>query len=116
MGGVLLTPLSVVGPEEDVWQQVRARVTWYCSEHNLPGLKHYTRFRKTQILRLAWALAKYDYYRAPSNWEPIHEREQYIYEWTEWCMKHRMEKYDKLTGMYDQGLIPDAFSEMLDYN
>ncbi len=118
MGGVLLTPqgvMSVVEPEEDMWPQVRERVTKYCSEHNLPELKHYTRFRKTQILRLALALAKYDYYGAPSNWDLKYEREETIYRWTKWCMKHQMENYDMLTGMYDQGLIPSASSEMTNY-
>ena len=105
--------LSVVEPEEDMWPQVRERVTKYCSEHDLPKLKHYTRFRKTQILRLALALAKYDYYGAPSNWDPRFEHEKTIYEWAGWCIKHQMENYDMLTGMYDQGLIPDAFSEMM---
>lgn len=95
------------------FDDVKDRMVKYCTDKN-----------RTDILYLALALAKYDFYGAPSNWYPNqHDQyydcthEQVILEWADWSNKQE-EYNDTITDLissYNEGLIPDAFDLMEDY-
>ena len=91
---------------------IEARMTEYC-----------TLQKREDILELALALAKYDFYGAPSNWDADLEEklnrkhEEVILDWADWCTKDEDYEDDiaDLIDSYKNGLIPDAYNLMENY-
>ncbi len=68
--------------------------------------------------KLAMALSKYDYYGGPCDWNPKHNKEKYIYDWCCWAIENEDKYLDAIKQIltdYDNNLIPDAFSLMIDF-
>lgn len=96
--------------QSDIWQSVRELVLKSCES------------KDDSFTELALALAFYDYYNAPSNWDPKYQHEyphqNTIIQWTEWCIENS-DTYERITTYvredYRKGKIPNAFDLLIDY-
>lgn len=63
-----------VSAEDKRWEGIKKRVVDHCSNQT------------PAFVELACALAKYDFYGAPSNWGPKLKHERTIKDWTRWAI------------------------------
>lgn len=100
--------LATVHPNDTdiTWEEAKQKIILKCQAEN------------EYFINLALAISKYHYSGAPSEWAPENNPEQLIFDWTAWTIENAdLYKYtiEDILWTYEQGLIPDAFTLLIDY-
>lgn len=88
------------------WGVIRIRVLKKLSKEKS------SKYRTKRFRKLSLALAKYDYFGAPSNWMKKYKHQDYIVDWAKNVTDK--DRIQELVSELKKGLIPDAFEEMID--
>jgi len=93
-------------PGEATWEDVKEKVIHCCGPTKDPGL-----------MDLCLAIALYDYWGAPSNWdyyEDIYPHEQDICSIAKWAIE---DNYDvrSIIKTYEEGDVPDCSDLVIEY-
>lgn len=97
------------------WNDIKSKVIKICEEQ----IKQET--NNEIFIKLAIALAYYDFHGAPSNWWPdlqeeYGHHEKIILGWTEWAIKNvKKNKINKIIKEYENQYVPDCFDLLINY-
>ena len=101
----------------DKWTEVRKKMIDFLTNREVPVAR--TRYATQRFIELALGLAKYDYYGAPSNWDPKFKHWEFIERWTLYAVDKEDEHYSydvaDILETYRTGGIPDGYNLMVDY-
>lgn len=105
----LQSELRVDGTTEGEWGLIKTRLEQYCSANGITD---------DTIKEYMLMLGRYDYFGAPSNWDPRWNHEPVIWRWAVW-LKSKEERYKqrirRCQALYDENMIPECSDIMIDY-